>query len=492
MRKRIWNAVWFSVLFALPGCIIGPSFSPPELSTVPQEFSVQPVLVDSSVEERKESSPEIDLATWWNYFEDPQLTELVDEAIKNNLQLKVALARVREARSEVNYTLGGFLPQVGASASAKREQVSPSSLMVQSNTNSQVAQNPKNTYRANFDALWEFNIFGSGRALESAEASLAAEEEAARYVLISLISEVAQNYTSLRGFQQQKKIVEQNVEIQKEALELQRLKLQAGTANDLTVSQVEGQLAATQSAIPPLTTQITLASHRIAILLGKSPTELNGELSQPGELPTGSILQSPIPIGLPTELLRRRPDIRRAEAELHAATANIGVAISDLFPSFTLSGVVGAQSFRIHNISRSTSEFWNFLGGVALPIFNEEKYAQIGIQNARQDQAMAAYQLTVLQGLSEVEDGIVALNEELTRRSLLEKTVSANKNSLVLAQKLSQAGIIDFLNVITAQQALFESESLLSQSNITVSLNIIALYKSLGGGWEVQFKNESL
>lgn len=338
-------------------------------------------------------------------------------------------------------------------------------------------------YSAGFDASWEVDIFGgTRRQVEAAQDLLEAEEDARRDTLITLLAEVAQNYVVLRGSQDRLDITQRNIASQGETVELQGMLLKAGLTSDLSVAQAEAQLRSTSSQLPALEIPIRQSIHRLSVLLGKEPAALEDELQKSAAVPRGPAV---VPAGLPSDLLRRRPDIRRAERQLAATTANIGVAMSDFFPKFQLTGAMGMRSTRYGNLFQEGSRFWAWGPGITWNVLDWYAIlANIEIQDSRQEQALVSYRSAVLQALEDVENALVAYDREQARYELIQKSVEANKRALDLAQQLNTAGLVDFMNVLNAQRAVFLAEDALSQSSQAVSGDLIALYKALGGGWE--------
>jgi NodT family efflux transporter outer membrane factor (OMF) lipoprotein len=300
-------------------------------------------------------------------------------------------------------------------------------------------------------------------------------------VLLSLLAEVARNYIELRGFQRQVAIARDNVKSQQDTLELTRAKFNAGLTSDLDVARAEAQVESTTSQIPALQSLAAQSMHRLAVLAGQPPAALNARLSSVERIPAPP---PEIPVGLPSELLRRRPDIRRAERNLAAATARIGVATADLFPRFTLSGALGLQSSEFSSWGDSSSAFWSVGPGLSVPIFNAGRLrSNVTVQRARTDQALAAYEQAVLTSLEEVENALVAYRKEYVRRAALARAVDANQRAVALSQQLYQRGLSTFLDVLDAQRALYLTQDDLVRSDAAVSANAVALFKALGGGW---------
>jgi len=320
--------------------------------------------------------------------------------------------------------------------------------------------------------------------VEAADADLQAAMETRRDVLVTLTAEVARNYIDLRTFQQRIAIARQNLQAQERSGRLTRQRFEGGFASGLDVANAQAQVATTASQIPLLEASAQQIIYSISILLGREPAALLGELSPPFEIPAG--LPS-VPVGVPSELLRRRPDIRRAEAEIHGATARIGVATADLFPRFNVTGSIGFQASDLTNWFTAASRFSSFGPSVSWRLFETDRIrANIEQQEALQEQSLIAYQQTVLSGLREVENALIASKKGQEHRQTVTDAVSANQKAVELATILYTEGQTDFLNVLEAQRSLYASQDALVQSSGTVSTNLVALYKALGGGWEGQ------
>ena len=424
-----------------------------------------------------------DLSRWWERFDDPLLTSLIERALDANMGLRVAEARIREARAVRRGVAAGDGPHVSVGGSYKNVH-SPSG--TSSNVRAVGSDGYEtNQYQVGFDASWEIDIFGGiRRAVEAADADIEVQVEAARGVRVSLAAEVASAYVDLRTAQKRLVVAQSALETQKKTLDLTQKRYQAGLVTKLDVANAEAQVASTESTLPVLEVGSRQASYALAVLLGKAPGDLDAELSYPATIPSAL---DRVPIGVPADLCRRRPDIRKAEAAIHAAMARVGVATADLFPKITLMGNVGYQSTSSSTLLDWSSRFWSIGPSVSLPVFDSGKIrSNIAVKEAQQEQAVLNYRQTVLTALQEVENALTAATKEASRQDALRKAVEANRRALDLALRLYSGGQTDFLNVLQAEKALYASEDTLYQSFRTVSTQLVALYKALGGGWEAE------
>jgi len=301
-------------------------------------------------------------------------------------------------------------------------------------------------------------------------------------VMVSLLAEVARNYMELRGSQRRLKIAEGNLKLQKEALELTRYRFQYGLVSELDVTQSAALLAGIQAAIPPLETAVRTAMYSIAVLLNQEPNDLVAELSSP--MPVPSVPQV-VPVGLPSDLLRRRPDVRRAERQLAAETARIGVAESDWFPKISLTGDVGTESVSFSKWFEPGSLFWSVGPSLQWRALDFARvHAQVQNQTAIQEAALATYEKVVLISMQEAENALVTYAEEQNRHRALADEVDENQRSLNMANGLYTKSRVNYLDVLDVRRSFYNSEDQLALSNQAVSLDLIALYKALGGGWE--------
>ena len=419
-------------------------------------------------------------AAWWKNFHDEELNSLITRAVSSNLDLRIAKSRVREARAQYGGAFANLWPTVDGGGGYARVR-GPEQLPVLGALH--LPSDGENLQIAGFDASWEIDVFGGKRrAVEAAKAQLSGAEFSQRDVLVTLLGEVARNYVHLRGYQRRLAIANENIEAQEKSLGITQNRFANGLARDLDVQQAKSVLATTRAEVPTLESEVQTTMHRIEVLLGQQAGTLQTELVTAMPIPA----QPPqVPIGLPSELLLRRPDVSRAERQLAAATANIGVAKSDLFPKFYLTGIGGLESVSASDWFTSGSRFWSVGPTVQWRIFDAGRIrANIKIQNARQEEALASYEQTVLTAFEEVEDNLVLYANEQMRRSSLEDAVVASQKSLDTANKLYASGLTDFLHVLDAERSLYSAQDAVAQSDSTISANLIALYKSLGGGWE--------
>lgn len=483
MRTLTLLAVVLIASMFVAGCMVGPNYHSPQ-TKVSEKWAAENSTETKSV--TKADQPPV--GQWWTTFNDPTLNALVDRAVQGNLDLQLAQARVREARAQRGVVAADLYPTVGVSGSYQRSRISKNINGFQSSTGSQSNVNVTgDLYQVGFDASWEIDVFGGiRRNIEAANADINAQIEDRRNTLVTLLAEVARNYTELRGAQQQIEIAEANLKAQEETLDITKIRLDAGLVSDLDVQRAQAQVNTTASEIPTLRTSAQQSIHLLSVLLGQEPDALTAELSNQTPIP-----QTPpeIPVGLPSDLLRRRPDVRRAERELAAQTARIGVATADLFPKFSLTGFLGLTSSKFTKLGDSNSRSWSILPGVSWPILDFGRIrSNIAVENAREEQAAVFYEQTVLTSLREVADSMIAFSQEQTRHQNLEGAVEANRKAVKLANDLYKQGLTDFLSVLQAQRDLFVSEDALVQSDSQVSSNLVALYKALGGGWEIESK----
>jgi outer membrane protein, multidrug efflux system len=412
------------------------------------------------------------------------LQSLVQQAVESNLDLRFAEARIRQARAVRGIAESFLGPTIDAAASYQRSEASVSPTNGTGRSGGNTVNVTTNQYFAGFDAAWELDIFGGvRRGIEAADADLQASVEARRDVLVTLTAEVARNYIDLRAFQQRISIARQNLEAQKHSAKLTRQRFEAGLASGLDVANAEAQVATTAAVIPLLEASAWQTIYSLGVLLGQPPAALVQELAPALAIP---IAPPSAPMGVPSDLLRRRPDIRQAEAALHAATARIGVSEADLYPQFTITGSIGVRASDFGSWLDWSSRLWNIGPGVTWRVFDMGRIrSDIAQQEALQEQFFIVYQKTVLVALQEVEGALISLDKEQEHRKALVDAVAFNQKAVDLSIMLYAEGQTDFLNVLQAQRALFLTQDALAQSTQTISTNLVALYKALGGGWDM-------
>ncbi|HKW28819.1 MAG TPA: efflux transporter outer membrane subunit [Verrucomicrobiae bacterium] len=478
------NRLLFVPLLAVlaGGCAVGPDYQRPAVNT-PARWS-EPLAGG-------ETNAPVPLTAWWRNFNDPELESLIDRAVPSNLDLRIAQARVREARAQYGIAAANLWPSADVSGSYARTGTSHHQPVLGSLPIPPGVPFENDVYQAGFDASWEVDVFGGKRrATEAARDEVAAFEYGRRATLITLLGDVARNYIDVRGYQRRLAITRENIEAQEQALAITHDRFTNGLTSDLDVQQAATLLATTKAEVPSLETALQASIHRLGVLLGRPPGTLLAELSQAAPIPAAP---PQVPTGLPSELLLRRPDVQQAERQLAAATANIGVARADLFPKFYLTGLGGFESISADDWFTAGSRFWSVGPTVQWKIFDAGRIrAHIKVQNAQQEQALAAYEKAVLTAFEDVENSLVAYANEQLRRQSLENAVTSSRQSLDLANKLYANGLTDFVNVLEAERSLYQAQDALVQSDRTVSADVVALYKSLGGGWETAGKQTSL
>lgn len=476
VRKFIFNFAG-AISVSLVGCTVGPNYKEPSLGAPAAWIEAQQKGVDTRASE---------LARWWTVFEDPLLNSLVERAVQSNLDLRVAEARIREARAVRASAAAGLWPALDTAGSYTRSRSSENAFNVPSQGGTSGGASgiklERNFYNAGFDANWEIDVFGGvRRGVEAADAILEATEYSRRDVLVTLLGDVARNYIDLRGAQRRLAVARANVKTQQDSLDLTRVRFDAGLASDLDVARAEAQVNATAAQIPNLESAIKEAAYSLDLLLGRAPGALWHELEKELAIPN---LPSEVLVGLPSDLLRRRPDIRVAERQLAAATAQVGSAVADLFPKFFLTGLAGMESISAGDWFTSGSRYWSIGPTIRWPIFDAGRIrANIEIRNAQQEQALNQYEKTILAALGDVEKSLINYSQEQVRYRSLNDAVAANRRAVEMAQELYVRGLNDYLNVLDTQRALYVTETELALSEATMASNLVALYKALGGGW---------
>jgi NodT family efflux transporter outer membrane factor (OMF) lipoprotein len=455
------------IVLALSGCFaVGPDYETPDIAA-PDAWTVSLRRGLSADEPEAET-----LAQWWSMFGDGDLTNLVERAVAGNVDLQRAQARIREARARRGIAEADLFPWLDLGGSAT---VSRGSEETGSSTRREL-------YRTGFDASWEIDVFGGvRRSIEAAQGDLEASVADYRDVLVSLVAEVALNYVEARTFQTQLQVAEENLKAQAETLQLVEWRFAAGLVSSLDVEQARSNLENTRAQLPRLRSSIEATKNRLAILLGIFPGMLEAQLASRKPIPEAPL---EVAVGVPAEAMRRRPDVRRAERQLAAQTARIGVATADLYPKFSLPGSIGLEALAANHLFSSSSWAWTLVGQFAWPVFRGGAIRQnIEVQNALQEQSLKQYEATILIALEDVENALTAFAEEQERNDALMEATQSAQRAADLARDQYASGLIDFQSVLDAERTLLTAQDQSAQSKGQVSSNLISLYKALGGGW---------
>ncbi|MCL2103707.1 MAG: efflux transporter outer membrane subunit [Kiritimatiellaeota bacterium] len=415
------------------------------------------------------------LAGWWRVFDDPQLTALVARALAANREVTVAEAKIREARARLVIAGAGALPMVGVGGSYQRYQTSKN--------NSPFVRVEGDQFQAGFDATWEIDLFGgTRRRVEAAQAGLEAVEAGRDAVWVSLAAEVANTYVGYRTAQQRLRVVRANAALQEETYSLNKSRVESGLTSELPLQQSVYNLENTRSQIPPLEAALENYANALALLVGVFPGELHGELETERDIPSAArwTLEA-----IPSECVRMRPDVRVAERQVAVASANVGVATADLYPKFSLLGSIGLGSVKAADVLSGDSVMYSLGPQVSWPIFRGGSIRNnIRAQTAVQEQALAGYEQTVLNAVSDVRNVLMAYDREYTRYENLTSAVEAAQQAMTLSEELYRSGLTDFYNVLEAQRSVMALQEGLVVSRGTISQHLVSLYKALGGGWQ--------
>lgn len=455
----------------LAGCVaVGPDYAPPATGG-PAGWN----RLDATARALASDEAPGDLSRWWQRLDDPLLSELVDEALRSSPDLRSAQARLREARARRTVAASARFPDVTASATASRSESSEEA----------GSGATRNFYSAGFDANWEVDVFGGvRRAVEAADADLAASRADLEATRVSLAAEVALNYVEVRAQQVLLDVARANLATQSETLQLTDWRAQAGLVSSQDVEQARASREQTRAQIPVLETSLAAAEHTLDILLGLPPGTLHGRLAAPAGLPAAP---ARIAAGIPADTLRQRPDVRAAERALAAQTARVGVAEAARYPAFRLSGSIGLEALTVGALDNSGATASSLLAGLTAPIFDAGRLrAQVEIQDAAREQTLVAYEQAVLRALQEVENALVELARNRERGEALENAVDAARNAAVLARQRYGAGLIDFQSVLDSERSLLVLEESLARNRASGVQALIRLYKALGGGWSPQ------
>jgi len=498
----------------LTGCAVGPDFRPPTAATPTAWLAGHP---PPAPEEHSVPVAEPIDPSWWSLFDDPELTRLVNLVAEQNPDVRIATIRLAESRAQRGTVASQLFPTLEGSGSYTREK--PSAKGIFSAFGSPAASSfasgagagasaggssssagpggisgtsiaPLDLYQVGFDASWELDLWGRvRRSVESADASIDASAEARRDTLLNNLAELVRDYVQLRGVQADIAITQDSIAIGQIVLRLTESRANSGLTPVLDVTTARAQVSSIEAGLPRQQQQEAMLINAIGTLLGQQPGALRNELGAAAPVPP---VPPRVPIGVPSELARRRPDIREAEAQLHGATADIGVAVADFFPKVTLSGSVGLQSLQPKNLFSLAAGQYALGPNVTVPIFEGGKLkSTLELRKAQQREAAMSYQKVVLQALQEVDNALSAYADEQRRHDRLAAAARESQTALDLSRQLYGRGLTDFLKVLDAQRTLLSARQQLADSGTTLSTGLVTLYKALGGGWETRFPEQT-
>ena len=507
------GAVVAASLIGLAGCTIGPDFVPPATpiadagdyldtglaAPTPRRFNApnpQRLLARTT-----DAEPEV---AWWLAFRDPVLAQLEDRLASQNLDVQTATARLFQSRSQLNTAAATGLPTLNGQGSAYRQQFSKNgtigllsnslggltgggSSTASSGNLTAPLTNGFESYTLGFDASWELDLWGRvRRSVESAQAQADASAEQRRDALVSSQAELARDYVQLRGTQEQIRIDLANIKVNEQILDVVRIRQQKGLVSGLDTSNAAQQVESIKAQLPQLQQQEIQQINAISLLLGEPPLALSQELVTGHSIPP---VPPRVPVGLPSSLVLRRPDIRRAEANLHSAVAEIGVAEAQFFPTVTLTASPAVNAVDPGKIFRGSSlQYMNVGPSISIPLFEGGRLrSNLVLQRARQQEAAIAYQKAVLQGWHDVVNALAALRGDEGRRARLARQVADARQALALSRARYVQGVEIFTTVLQASQTVLLAETSLSQATAAISTDFVALSKALGGGWETTF-----
>ncbi len=461
----------------LTGCTVGPDFHPPAANT---QWNWGPQRTD--VPSRTDTA-EVD-PRWWDSFGDPMLSSLVARVATQNLDLQTAAERVLQGRAQREVVASQGLPQISEQSSYARTRLSPLGDPVALVVPRPGAPLEFDVFQNGVSSSWELDLFGRvRRGVEAANADTQAAIEDRRGIALSAIADLAQDYMQLRGVQAELSIAERNLGLAQQDASLVQRRFDDGVATTLDLAQARAQQSTIDATVPPLRTQEAALINAIGLLLGEAPRALEAELHPPAAQPT---VPPVVPIGLPATLVRRRPDVRQAEARLHSATAQTGVAVAEFYPDVTLMGSFGQQGLRFKDAFSLYSREFQVGPSVSIPLFQGGRLrGTLRMRQSQQREAAVNFQKTLLQAWQEVDDALTAYAEAQRRRVQVADAAAQNATALRAARQRYVAGVIDFLNVNSTQSQLLQSENDLANSDAQIAGDLVALYRALGGGWEI-------
>ena len=465
------------VLLLLAGCTVGPDFQRPD-PAAPADWGTERTDVPS-----RTTSDAVD-PEWWTRFGDPVLSALVARITSQNLDLQSAAERVLQGRAQREVVASQGLPHLSARSYYQRERLSPvgnPSALVQARPGAPLEFD---VFQNGLDSSWDLDLFGRvRRGVEAANAETQAAIEDRRGIALAAMADLAQDYLQLRGIQAQRTIAENNLAVAQQNTALVRKRFDNGVATTLDTARALSQESTIAASVPPLRTQEAAMINAIGLLLGQPPRALDAELRPRSPQP---VVPAVVPIGLPATLVRRRPDLRRAEAQLHAATAQVGVAEAEFYPDVTLAGSFELQGLRFKDAFSLYARAFQVGPSVSLPIFQGGRLrGMLRLRESQQREAAIMFRRTLLQAWQEVDNALTAFAEAQARRKDIAAAVTQNIAALQAAQQRYVEGAVSLLDVNVALTQLLQSENDLSDNDIRIAAGLVGLYRALGGGWEI-------
>jgi len=457
-----------AALVFLAGCTLGPDYQRPD-------FHTQDKAVWQSDLNTKTGTQAVEAADWWKQLNDPLLSELISGALQENRDLGVALANIERAKALRRVAAGGYYPTLDASGSANRSRFSRQ-------TGFGANTGTRNTFSASLDASWELDLFGrTRRAVEAADARIQASEEAKRGLMLSVVAEVATNYFEARGLQRQLAVTEQDIGLLREMEEIARAQSELGVTTELDLTRAIGERETFEAKLPNLQAEIAARTYRISVLTGQAPAFHAKALQQSQPLPMPPDL---VPVGLPSDMLKRRPDVQQAERELASATADIGIAKADMFPSFSLTGAVGTSARVFSDLFTPATVTRSVGSALAWPIFAGGSItAAVDVAEADAKAALASYEQSVLLALEDGEASLMRYGKEWQTLKRLQSAEATRQQAFEIARLRYEAGEENFLVILDAERALITTRNDIISSETRILTGLAQLYKALGGGW---------
>lgn len=491
VRPRRFSTFPMAVLLSvLTACApVGPDFVRPKSAVVDQWMESNSPRASQQSGLTARSQP---VVRWWETFNDATLNKLIAEAYAQNLSLQIAGARVLQARAQLGIAFGELYPQSQvAGGSISKRKISENLGPIRDIERFIDLDTEFTTSQVGFDAQWELDVWGAQRrGTEAAKANLAAQVANYDDALVTLTGDVAAIYINIRALQEGLAIARTNIALQQSSADLTELRFNNGVTTELDVQESKALLNNTKALVPGLETDLQQAKNALAVLLGKTPSKMTSLLGTSGRIPRA---RSNVAVGLPAELLRRRPDIRAAELEAATQSAQLGIALSDLYPQFILSGAIGVQASSGNDLFTANSGTGLVSAGVVWNIFNYGRIKNnVRAQDAVFQALIANYQNTVLVAYSEVENAMVAYKQARRQVGFYQQSAEASMRAVEIATNQYRDGAADYDRVLNAQTALLQSQANLIDARAQVSENLVAVYKGLGGGWQIRKGQEFL